>query len=190
MYIIVYIIIYEFIFIFRYILLIDLFIYFFCENMLFFKLIYLYNVDMRKKHCCHLHRVRIVDCGPSPFQPRSATPYKNYASKTWLLNWPAKHHSWITSPSKQNWRLEEQITSNLKPDSRTRPKPWLHANFTFSFFSFFSWRLNPVDVHDLTLSIFNIIGSQEKAIQYFHLGYCLAFFSETCRFYLDQIDKK
>ena len=53
-----------------------------CENMLFFKLIYLYNVDMRKKHCCHLHRVRIVDCGPSPFQPRSATPYKNYASKT------------------------------------------------------------------------------------------------------------
>ena len=76
----------------------------------------------------------------------------------------------------QNWRLEEQITSNLKPDSRTRPKPWLHANFTFSFFSFFSWRLNPVDVHDLTLSIFNIIGSQEKAIQYFHLGYCLVFF--------------
>ena len=76
----------------------------------------------------------------------------------------------------QNWRLEEQITSNLKPDSRTRPKPWLHANFTFSFFSFFSWPLNPVDVHDLTLSIFNIIGSQEKAIQYFHLGYCLVFF--------------
>ena len=37
--------------------------------------------------------------------------------------------------------------------------------------------------------IFNIIGSQEKAIQYFHLGYCLAFFSDTCRFYLDQIDK-
>ena len=24
--------------------------------------------------------------------------------------------------------------------------------------------------------MFNIIGSQEKAIQYFHLGYCLAFF--------------
>ena len=82
-YIIVYVYMYLYLFL-KNILLIDLFIYFFFENMLFFKfIIYLsIYVDMRKKHCCHLHRVRIVDCGPSPFQPRSATPYKNYASKT------------------------------------------------------------------------------------------------------------
>ena len=44
-------------------------------------------------------------------------------------------------------------------------------------------------LQDLTLSIFNIIGSQEKAIQYFHLVYLLVIFSDTCRFYLDQIGK-
>ena len=154
--------------------------------MLFFKLIYLCNVDMKKKNTVAIHIASgLWTVGPHPVslaaQPLARLRIQDLTPE---LTCEAPLLNYITF---QNWRLEEQITSNLKPDSRTRPKPWLHANFTFSFFSFVSWPVNPVDVQDLTLSIFNIIGSQEKAIQYFHLGYCLVFFSDTCRFYLDLI---
>ena len=49
-----------------YYLFIDLFIYFFCENMLFFKLIYLYNVDMRKNTVAIYIASGLWTVGPHP----------------------------------------------------------------------------------------------------------------------------